>query len=285
MTTPVVSLKTLVLESASVCNLRCIHCAYGLGMTPLRTPHFIDLGLVNRVLERVGQVESCYPALWGEPTLHPQFLDVLAAIRPHARIVVLTTNGIEVNERLAAGISQHVDSIVVGIPAATASTYETICGVDRFDAAMRGLKLLAAVAPHKTSWVFVALSANEHEMDAARVLAAEIGATLSFKLAYLPPGTKVGPASAAHLSRYATDGSPRADRMACRTFWDAVQVQSDGKVTTCCYDFGNEVVVGDALAQHVIDDVWCGSAYQTLRENHLAGRLASFCRDNCGLPP
>jgi hypothetical protein len=115
-------------------------------------------------------------------------------------------------------------------------------------------------------------------------LAAEVGVKFGVKSAYLLPGVKVGPQSAAHLSRYAVDGSPRVDPLTCRDFWDAMQVLADGKITTCCYDFRNEVVVGDAHTQHVINDVWYGPAYQALRENHLAGRLASFCRSNCGRP-
>jgi len=284
MTTAAPPLKTLVIETASVCNLRCIHCVYSLGLTPHRAPTLIDLDLVRRVLDQVGHVESCYPALWGEPTLHPRLLEVLDTIRPHAATVPLTTNGVLVDERLAAGIASRVDQILVGIPAASAVGYRTMCGVDRFDAAMRGLRLLAEAAPEKTSWIFVVTSANEGEIDSARELAAEVGVAPAFKSAYLAPGIGVPPASAACLSRYATDGSLRADRLACRTFWDAMQVHSDGCVTTCCYDFGGEVVVGDARTQHIIDDVWRGEAYNKLRADHLAGRLASFCRTNCGMP-
>jgi pyruvate-formate lyase-activating enzyme len=284
MTAAMPPLKTLVLETASVCNLRCIHCVYSLGLTSHRAPTLIDLSLVNRVLEQVGHVETCYPALWGEPTLHPRLIEVLDAIRPHAATVSLTTNGVLVNERLAAGIAQRVDHILVGIPAASAAGYRTMCGVDRFDAALGGLRLFAAEAPEKTSWVFVVTSANEGEVDAACVLADEIGVAPAFKSAYLAPGIGVAPPSAACLSRYAANGKLRANRLACRSFWDTLQVQSDGLVTTCCYDFGGEIVVGDARAQHVIDDVWRGPTYQALRENHLAGRLASFCRTNCGMP-
>jgi len=284
MTVSAPPLKVLVLETASVCNLRCIHCAYSIGLTPHRTPTFIDVDLVNRVLEQVGYVDTCYPALWGEPTLHPQLLDVLVAIRPRAKSVVLTTNGVQVTEQLAASIARRVDRVLVGIPAATATMYQTMCGMDRFDDAMRGLRLFIADAPQKTSWIFVVTSANEGEADAARVLAAELGVDLVFRSAFLAPGIKVGPASTAALSRYTADGTPRGDRLGCRAFWEAMQIQADGKVTTCCYDFHDEVVVGDANTQHVINDIWNGAAYQALRENHLAGKLATFCRDNCGTP-
>ena len=267
-----------------MCNLRCIHCAYGLELTPRRVPALIDVALVNRVLDQVGHVDTCYPALWGEPTLHSQLLEILKAIRPHATTVVLTTNGTLVDERLAAGIAASVDRILVGIPAASVAGYQAMCGVDRFDAALRGLRLLVAEAPQETSWVFVVTSMNEGETEAARELAAELDVGIYFKSAYMPPGATIGPSSAQHLSRYDADGSPRMNQLTCRGFWDAMQVQSDGLVTTCCYDFSNTMVVGDARTQHVIDEVWRGAAYRALRENHLAGRLASFCRTNCGMP-
>ena len=137
-------LKILVLETAAVCNLRCNHCVHGLGLLPPRGQPYLDLALLYRVLGQIGQVETCYPALWGEPALHPQLLEILSAIRSHATSVTLTTNGVAVDARLAVGIVRLVDRVVVGIPAATAATYLSICKVDRFDAALHGLQLLAA---------------------------------------------------------------------------------------------------------------------------------------------
>lgn len=275
-------LKTLVLETAAVCNLRCNHCACGLGLTPKRAVAYMDLALVQRVLTQVGQVQTCYPALWGEPTLHPQLIEVLAAIRPHATSVVLTTNGVAVDDLLANHIARRVDRILVGIPAATATTYQAVCGVDRFDAAIAGLCRLAAEAPQTTSWVFVVTSANEHEADTARILASRLGFDLQLKSAFMPAEFTAHPPAAAHLSRYVVDGTPRVDPRSCRDFWDALNVLADGQVTTCCYDFRNEVVIGDANTQHVLDDIWNGAAYQTLRVNHLTGPLAGFCQRNCG---
>lgn len=278
-------LQTLVLETVAACNLRCAYCVHGAGLLPRRTPALIDLGLVGRVLAQVGQVQTCYPALWGEPTLHPQLLEILGAVRAHARSVVLTTNGTQVDERTAAGIARRVDRVLVGFPAATAATYAAICGADQFDAAVRGLRLLAAELPQATSWVYVVTRANEHEIDAARALAAQLGVDLLLKPAWLLPGARAAAAAARALGRYDAAGTPRVDPHTCRAFWEALQVLADGRVTTCCYDFGNEVVVGDAGTQHVIDDIWHGAAYAALRAEHTAGRLAGFCQRNCGMVP
>jgi MoaA/NifB/PqqE/SkfB family radical SAM enzyme len=280
-----IPLQTLVLETAAVCNLRCTHCACGLGLTPKRAQPYLDLALAQRVLAQVGHVVTCYPALWGEPTLHPQLIEVLGAIRPHATSVVLTTNGVAVDARLANGIARRVDRTLVGIPAATATTYTAICGVDRFEAALSGLQRLALEAPAATTWVYVVTRENEGEADAARQLAARLGVDFTLKPVYAPAEFQGRPATAAHLSRYDAAGAPRADLLACRDFWAALQVLADGRVTTCCYDYHNEIVIGDATTQHVLDDLWNGPAYQELRANHLAGDLAAFCQRNCGRVP
>ena len=277
-------LKILVLETAAVCNLRCNHCVHGLGLLPPRAQPYLDLALLYRVLGQIGQVETCYPALWGEPTLHPQLIEVLGTVRAHAKMVVLTTNGVAVDERLAAGIARYANRTLVGIPAATAATYRAVCGADRFEAALAGLQRLALEAPATTSWLYVVTSANEGEVDTARQLAARLGIDFQPKSAYLLPGAQIGPATGA-LSRYHADGTPRVDPQTCRAFWEALQVLADGTVTTCCYDYGNEVVIGDANTQHVLDDLWNGPRYQELRAQHLAGQLAPFCQRNCGMAP
>ncbi len=274
--------EILVLEAAAVCNLRCRHCPCGEGLTPQRARPYMDLALAGRVLAQVGRVTECYPALWGEPTLHPCLLDLLALIRPYAHRVTLTTNGVNVDARLAAGIARLVDHVLVGVPAGTASGYHAFCGADRFEDALRGLRLLAAEAPQRTEWIFVTTSANVGEADVARAAAAELGVSFRLKSVWLRPSAPVTPAG---TSRYTADGHPLVDRATCHDFWRALQVLADGQMTTCCYDFVNEVVVGDANTQHVIDDVWRGDTYERLRAEHAAGRWAGFCCTNCGMVP
>jgi len=58
-----------------------------------------------------------------------------------------------------------------------------------------------------------------------------------------------------------------------------LQIQWDGTVIPCCYDYNNNIVLGNAFDSPVMD-VLNGEDYETLREQHRTGKFPSYC-DQC----
>jgi len=69
------------------------------------------------------------------------------------------------------------------------------------------------------------------------------------------------------------------ERRSCnRPFTGPVQIQWDGKVVPCCWDYNNSIVLGDVNTQ-AIEEVLKGEKYEMLRNVHASGEFhkVPFC--------
>jgi len=55
-----------------------------------------------------------------------------------------------------------------------------------------------------------------------------------------------------------------------------LQIQWDGTVIPCCYDYNNNIVLGNAFEDSV-PDILKGERYETLREQHRTGNYPDYC--------
>lgn len=88
-----IPMKRIHLELTNVCNLNCAFCPKSV-MT--RPPGFIDAGLAKKALTEIAENHLCEKTTFhvmGEPTLHPDFFDILDHSATHRLDVGLTTNG------------------------------------------------------------------------------------------------------------------------------------------------------------------------------------------------
>jgi MoaA/NifB/PqqE/SkfB family radical SAM enzyme len=68
----------------------------------------------------------------------------------------------------------------------------------------------------------------------------------------------------------------------CHHPWTSMSVKSDGMVAMCMEDYNNEIILGDALEQRLID-IWNGTAYQGFRMQHFACPSGIKCTDECDM--
>jgi MoaA/NifB/PqqE/SkfB family radical SAM enzyme len=281
----------LVLETVSVCNLRCPVCRLGAGQidraNDAKQP-FMSMDLFEKICSECSPfVKHTYLHLWGEPTMHPKLGEMIKRVKQFSTID-LATHGMFITEKMAEEIAL-CDTISVSIDGIGQDVYEKYRVRGDYDKAMRGMKLLAKAAPGRVNWTWVLFSFNEHQIDEARKIASEIGVNVGFKPPYLldersqkemlPKGTE--------YLRYTFDseGTPvlKSNRYNCREFWETVYVVPNGDVVTCCYDFNNMIVCGNVM-KDTLPDVWNGKVYQNLRTEHLARRLNKVCETLCKLP-
>lgn len=290
--TPIAPLpRQLVLETVSVCNLRCPSCHLGDGKidrSKKGNTAFMSVPLFDKICNEVrDSVKYTYLHLWGEPTLHKD-LDYFIRKTKEFSAVQMTTHGMFIDEKMADSISL-CDDIAVSIDGLDQETYEKYRVRGDFDRAMNGLKLLAKRCPKKVIWTFIVFSHNEHQIDLAQKIANDLGIQIGFKPAYfindnvkkemLPKNkdywriTVNSDGDAAHIMK----------RKACREFWETIYVIPNGDVVTCCYDFNAQMVMGNAN-NNTIPEIWNGQGYLDLRKEHLLGNLSNLCAKHCYLP-
>lgn len=121
----------------------------------------------------------------GEPTVHPQFLDVALAATAHKLDVALVTNGLLMGHVLAAYLVRHATWVRVSLDAATGRTYARTRGGsrDQFQRVLENIRRLVDLRNKTRNKMrltigigFVVDQANWHELVDACVIAREIGA-------------------------------------------------------------------------------------------------------------
>jgi mycofactocin radical SAM maturase len=134
------------------------------------------MGLVDQLAE----MQVFYVNIGGgEPTIRPDFYDLVGYCVDRGVGVKFSTNGTTLNRKRAAAISamDYVD-IQISIDGATAETNDLVRGAGSYDAARRAMDLLAEAGfgPFKIS--VVVTRHNVRELDALAELAGIYGAEL-----------------------------------------------------------------------------------------------------------
>jgi MoaA/NifB/PqqE/SkfB family radical SAM enzyme len=251
-------LLSLNLELTNACNLRCSFCPTGNGL--LKRPR----GLMRdetlaRALAGAGPLEFALLFQWGEPLLHPRFLEMALAARRHAPRTLVTTNGTLLDaRRTAALLDAGLDRITLSIDG-DAATHEAVRGVPLARTEEGLERLLEARDARRSSTA----------IDVSMVVAPETErATQEFRQRY------AGRVDRVQTIPLLTQG---ARRTRCREPWrGGLVVLRDGTVTVCCVDHDGVLAVGHVARDRLVD-LWNGPALAALRERHVRGDLPSPC--------
>ncbi len=183
------------------CQLNCYHCLRDPGQKALD----IELSLVERVLDQAAQLYGIQRAglTGGEPTLHPQFYEIVDAIVDRGMTWHMISNAERfprVIDRLRAR-PERLEALTIfnfSLDGATRETHDSIRGEGSFDTVMRAAAMCASIG--KPFLLQMTVNArNVHEVEQFVLLCAEIGAekadfnmtnptgTFLDKNLYLPP--------------------------------------------------------------------------------------------------
>jgi hypothetical protein len=269
----------LAVELAAVCNLACVMCPVPTTRRPKQLMHD---DLFRRVVDEATGERGfmLLPQGFGESMLHKRWHDLLAyAVTRGVRPIVLLTNGTLLDERnVARTIELDVDAVVVSIDGVTASTYAAVrVGGDLAEVEAGVRRLLAARGDRERPKVclrIIRMRETEREIEAffAR-WAPLLRPTDELRInEYNDWAGKVGDHSAPGYE----PGAPPPARGPCRMLWRNLSVHADGKVSACCHDSEDELIVGDLEAGDTIHGIWRGAALRRLRRIHLEGRIAEL---------
>jgi SynChlorMet cassette radical SAM/SPASM protein ScmF len=172
------ALTSLYLYIAGSCNLACRHC----WITPTfqasgNGGQFIKLEYVEKAVREAKPLGLRSVKLTGgEPTLHPQFREIVEIIHEQGIEIILETNGTLVDADLAQFLmQQQVGFISVSLDGATAETHEALRLVPgSFDQAVSGIKFLVE-AGFRPQLICTLNRGNITEIEQIMDLAEELG--------------------------------------------------------------------------------------------------------------
>jgi uncharacterized radical SAM superfamily Fe-S cluster-containing enzyme len=179
-----------LIEVNTACNLNCPICFANAGIG-----YSLTMEQVERMLDRFVEIEGDPEVVQfsgGEPTVHPQLLDMIQAARDRGiRQVMVNTNGVRLarDDRFLESLAKLEPVIYFQFDGLRRETYETIRGEDLLELKLRALERL-----HQAGLSAVLVAAIERGVNVN-----EVGAIVEFGLKHpavkgtvLQPVTHVG---------------------------------------------------------------------------------------------
>ena len=164
-----------IIEVNTGCNLNCPICFANAGPGYSLTMEQVE-GMLDRLMQIEGDPEVVQFS-GGEPTIHPQILDMVQAAKDRGiGQVMINTNGVRIakDDRFLEGLAELKPSIYFQFDGLDDETYRTIRGEDLLETKMRALDRLAEVDLDVALVAAVERGVNEHE----------VGAVLKFGLSH-----------------------------------------------------------------------------------------------------
>ena len=129
----------LFLHITEKCNLRCTHCYMG---EKLEHERYMSPELVSEILKSMRILYGQYKVylLGGEPTLHPQFSEVLKICKDEQYKVVLTSNGIIPEKTWTILTKDQIDCFAFSFDGATQERHEAMRGKNTYAPLLKSIK-------------------------------------------------------------------------------------------------------------------------------------------------
>jgi mycofactocin biosynthetic radical S-adenosylmethionine protein MftC len=184
----------LTWELTYACNLACVHCLSSSGR---RDPRELTTAECKAVIDTLQRMQVFYVNIGGgEPTVRPDFWELVDYCTAHQVGVKFSTNGIRLDgaaaRRLAA--SDYID-VQISLDGATADVNDAVRGTGSYETAVRAMANLAAAGFRGFKVSVVVTRHNVSQLDEFQKIAEDHGAQL--RLTRLRPsgrGADVWPA-------------------------------------------------------------------------------------------
>ena len=236
------------LEISSRCNLSCPAC---IRTDPRVARPIGDMSpeLVQTMLDR-GDFDGSYFVelqLYGEPTLHPQFNDIVGLLKGQNFKIGMSTNGILLDTKKFDIYS--LDYLTISIDSPDKKTYEKLRPGAFFDRLVQNIDtILMAGSKPKVDLQVIKFWDKPSELPGLIQLAEK----MHWQNAIC---REVPDCFAAYQGRpYPEDRKHQL----CLNPWLSVSVQWDGDCCPCCFSAGKDIVYGN-LWQSSLKDIWQNS--------------------------
>ena len=167
----------LTWELTYACNLACVHCLSSSGK---RDPRELSTRQCKDIIDELERMQVFYVNIGGgEPTVRPDFWELVDYATEHHVGVKFSTNGVRITPEVAAKLaaSDYVD-VQISLDGANAEVNDAVRGKGSFDMAVRALENLAAAGFSDAKISVVVTRHNVGQLDEFKALADRYGATL-----------------------------------------------------------------------------------------------------------
>jgi MoaA/NifB/PqqE/SkfB family radical SAM enzyme len=260
-------------EVTDKCNATCIMCPRD------KHEHGREHGIMNqqayeRSIDEIITIGAKMIVLtgFGEPTLDKKLEQKIAYAKSKGLRTYIITNGSTLSSKRARSlIESGLDEMRVSFYGMQPETYNAVMqGLD-FDRAMKGLLGFLDLREQLKSPIRVQISGLEMEENKADT--AYFREFWESKVDALEIWRPHNWSDGRHYR--STDVSEDLRNSCGRPENGPLQIQWNGEVVPCCYDYNNAIILGNAFEKPVLE-IMNGPKYRLLRYAHRAKRFAMF---------
>jgi mycofactocin radical SAM maturase len=167
----------LTWELTYACNLSCVHCLSSSGR---RDPHELSTAECRAVIDELERMQVFYVNIGGgEPTVRPDFWELVDYATAHHVGVKFSTNGVKITPERARQLaaSDYVD-VQISLDGATAEVNDAVRGPGSYATALRAMENLAAAGFRGFKISVVVTRQNVGQLDEFKAIADRFGAQL-----------------------------------------------------------------------------------------------------------
>src|SRR6201992_2395494 len=167
----------LTWELTYACNLACVHCLSSSGK---RDPRELSTRQCMDIIDELERMQVFYVNIGGgEPTVRPDFWELVDYATEHPVGVKFSTNGVRITPEVAARLaaSDYVD-VQISLDGATAEVNDVVRGVGSYDTALRAMQNLADAGFQGFKISVVMTRTNIGQLDEFKAIADRFGAQL-----------------------------------------------------------------------------------------------------------
>lgn len=278
------------IELTNACNLQCYMCPTGTGSMK-RTRGFMPWNVMDRIVAelRDSSVAGIRFILWGEPTLHPGFLDFARRIKELGKLVHFNTNGILLTEEMIrALVDMEIDSVKFSFQGVDQRSYEEMRFGSDWRRLVGNIGMLNRMRGEKDKpYIQISTTVTDESKDQIQRFVEEMQP--------LCEHVSVGQTILNHLDveKMNISETRRVDFVklrerqslrekhfeVCPEIYNKLSVLWNGDVTMCCNDFeGRDMILGNIL-DHSIRELW-----DSPKAKHICNMLEDIRQyDNIGI--
>lgn len=269
--------KYMDIELTNHCNLNCYMCPVGTRVMK-RQQGFMSMEIIEKLCDEL--IRNSYKGgirliRWGEPTIHPQFIDILRRLKETGALIHFNTNGIVLTEEMIRDIiNLEIDSVKFSFQGVDRESYEEVRNGGSWDKLIENIQLMNRIRGGKEK-PYIQISTTTSSEEERQIK------NFREKMSGLCDYLNVGKTEFSHLDVEKMNLSEEKKKVyielrereslqkehleVCPEVYDKLSMNWNGTVTACCSDYDDMMLVGD-FNRESIQDIYCGSRINKLRE-------------------
>ena len=282
----------LDVELTNFCNFRCCFCPTGTKAMK-RMKGYMSDEVVNALVENIQKfnIPAVRFSRWGEPTMHPKYLEILEKVKNAGALVHINTNGSFIDEKQIQKMMEiHLDSIKFSFQGADEGTYNEMREGGDYLKLLNIVRTFNKIRDSK-DYPFIQISTTLTGESAEQVenFKSDIEGYCDYY--------NIGYSKLNHLNVEEMNISEeekckirqlqehekinKVYRPVCMEAFNKLSINWNGDVTLCCSDYDNFMIVGNIL-DNDIKSIFTSKIANTYRETISKGQYGKIkCCSEC----